>query len=346
MYDVKRLQGLASTGLKTMARAVLKFGHEPGTYRIFQRAWGFWPWAGLFAAAVLAGLGGEWIEVRWPDHRLAERVYWPLVLFAMIAAWRVRSVLYDGYAAEIDERGVAEDRLLARFNGLAVPLVAGGIQVLLVAAIVRLRRAEDLSWPETWPEQVLAAVSAGDRLLGLAAAMAIGVASLSFRKEWVKAGIDFATRLFVFGILVGVTIMVLEAIRPFGSVSAFVYEFFVADQLPATVRRVIDGTGNAGVTSIIYLGLLGGIWTVAQRNFGKLLDSGDVDLLQALDEEVHGKKDSEAKDPTASVEIPPVPEVKVQIAAGTPKNGLFLDFSYSGTQNQGPDASDERSSKD
>ncbi len=309
MYDVRRLHSLATTGLGAMARAVLKFGREPATYRIFQRAWGFWPWAGLFLAVAVAGFGGEWVEVQWPDHRLADRVYWPLVLFAMIAAWRVRAVLHDGHAGEIGEHGVAEDRLQARFNGLAVPLVAGGVQVLLVAAVVRLGRTEGLSLPETWPEQVLAAVSAGDRLLGLAAAMAIGVASLSFRKEWVNAGIDFAIRLFVFGILVGVTVTVLEAIRPFGSVSAFIYEFFVAGQLPATVRRVIDGAGNAGVTSIIYLGLLGGLWTVAQRNFGMLLDSGDVDLLKALDAEVHSGELSKAVTPPVppSVPIPPVP---------------------------------------
>ena len=306
MYDVRRLQTLALTGLRTMAKAVLAFGREAAAYRVFRRAWGFWPWVGLSVAAALAGFGGEWIEWRWPDHRFADRVYWPLLLFATIAAWRVRAALHD---SEIDDLDIAEDRLEARFNGLAVPLVAGGIQALLAATIFRIFRTGGFSWPEAWPEQVLAAVAAGDRLLGLTAAMAIGVASLSFRKEWLNAVIDFAVRLFVFGILVGVTVMVLEIIRPFSSVSSFVYEQFVAGQLPATVRRVIDGVGNAGVTSTIYLGLLGGVWTVAQRNFGKLLELGDVDLLEALDEQVHGEANPEAGTPPTlpSVAIPPLP---------------------------------------
>ncbi len=214
-----------------------------------------------------------------------------------------------------------------------MPLIAGGFQVLLVASIVRTWRAGGLSWPATWPEQVLAAVSAGDRLLGLAAAMAIGVASLCFRRRWLKAGFDLAIRLFVFGILVGITVQVLEAIRPFSSVSAFVYEILVAGQLPAAVRQVLDGAGNAGVTSIIYLGLLGGVWTVAQRNFGKLLDSGDLDLLEALDELVDSEETADAipPPPPAAAAIPPVPaasqhgktheSLDVVVAAGSTKNG-------------------------
>ncbi len=333
MYDVRRLHSLAVSGLRAMAKGARELGREPASHRIFRAAWGLWPWAGLLAAATLAGLGGEWIEGRWPDHRFADRVYWPLVLFAVIAAWRVRAVLHEGYAGEIETQGAAEDTLRARFNGLAVPLIAGGFQVLLVASIVRTWRARGLSWPETWPEQVLAAVSAGDRLLGLAAAMAIGVASLCFRRRWLKAGFDLAIRLFVFGILVGITVQVLEAIRPFSSVSAFVYEFLVAGQLPAAVRRVLDGAGNAGVTSIIYLGLLGGVWTVAQRNFGKLLDSGDLDLLEALDELVDSEETAGAMPPPppAAAAIPPVPaasqhgktheSLDVVVAAGSTKNG-------------------------
>ncbi len=313
MYDVRRLHSLAASGLWAMAKAVLEFGREPATLRIFRRAWGFWPWTGLLAAAIFAGLGGEWIQERAPDRVFGNPVYWPLVLFALIAAWRVRAVLHGGDASEIAGHGVAGDPLRARFHGLAVPLIFGGLQVLLVTSAVRTWRAERFSWPETWPEQVLLAVSAGEGLLGLAAAMAIGVASLSYRKQWLRAAIDFAVRLFVFGILVGVTVKVLEAIRPFSSVSAFLFEMFVADQLPASVRRVLDGVGNAGVTSIIYLGLIGGVWTVARRNFGKLLDSGDVDLLAALSEQVHGEEPGEQPTPpsppaTAIPPVPPAPE--------------------------------------
>ncbi len=52
MYDGRRLHSVASSGLRATAKAVLGFGREPATRRIFRRAWGTWVWAGLFVAAI------------------------------------------------------------------------------------------------------------------------------------------------------------------------------------------------------------------------------------------------------------------------------------------------------
>ncbi len=74
---------------------------------------------------------------------------------------------------------------------------------------------------------------------------------------------------------------------------------------------------------------------MAQRNFGKLLDSGDLDLLEALDELVDSEETTGAMPPPppAAAGIPPVPaasqhgktheSLDVVVAAGSPNNGPF-----------------------
>ncbi len=155
--------------------------------------------------------------------------------------------------------------------------------------------AFDLDVPEL-PAGAAAFAALMDQLRGalaLGAALAVTVATLTYRRAWVQAFFDLGLRFFIFRILLDITLMVPGLMTPIlVMVVTSILQVFITF-LPEWLATFVNTLTKDGLVVLFHLALIGGTWIVAQESLVKLLREGDVDLLEALSTELEGEDDSE-----------------------------------------------------
>jgi len=296
MYDIARFRNTAVAGWKEIFRAVTAIGRNPYSANLLRRTWGPAPGLVLALAAVSCALAGAHAEVQIGELPFADSVYWPVALFAVVAAWRIRAVLFSGDLAE----QVNQENFIDLFRSFAVPLLPAAAVLLLASPFARLAAglpAFDLDVPELPPAAATFAVVM-DQLRGavaLGAALAVTVATLTYRRDWTQAFLDLGIRFFVFRLLLGITLMVLGVMTPIlVMVVTNILQTFIA-LLPEWLGILANTLTEDALVVMVHLALVGGSWRVAQESLVKLLEEGDVDLLEALSNELEGDDDEEAE---------------------------------------------------
>lgn len=204
-----------------------------------------------------------------PEFLFFNNVNWPAVVLGGLHALLFRRYLFNSDHAREDD-----------FPWLAASL-APSLGVLMIASL--------FGWlvtvtPEDggvvgWVTHALVSLT---HALGVAASLIIAVAALCYSRDWTRALVQLAVRLFVFRIMVWVTTLVLLEIGIVGPIVAGVLRGVFGFSLPEWISDLADAISYAVVMSVIYLAVIGASWTVCRQRFGALLRTGDVDVLQEV----------------------------------------------------------------
>jgi len=229
---------------------------------------------GLIVAGILIGELITWLfpAVLVDNYIINEYVNWSAVVIGMAYAVIFRRYLFDSsHAKEAD------------FPWLAASLIPAAV---LIAVIAFIRQFFDGSLDLIGSAPVWAGFGAillaCMNALGVVAALTIAVAALCFSKDWSKALVDLAVQLFIFKIMVWVTVLVVVDIGFVGPILAGIIENIFGITFPSWLASLFDQLTLAALLFIAYGALIGAVWTVCQKEFGKLLETGEVRILASL----------------------------------------------------------------
>ncbi|MFT7678321.1 MAG: hypothetical protein ACI8QC_002307 [Planctomycetota bacterium] len=265
-------------------RAWAGYGSNPLAGALRRLTWGPLPGLAVLMVGVACASAGAFIEQRYGSKiMIVDNISWAVLLFAAIAAWRIRSVLTR------TREMLGENEPDAAFEALALPLFPAAALLVLMAPVARLTLGLPASEPSALDTNwAVALVSASADILrsalGLSATLAVVSATLCYRRDWGSALFDLGMRCFIFGIMLKITLMLLGVMTPllvmfFGAI----FKAIFSDVLPEWFGPLIEGITRDGALVIIHLSLIAGAWLAAREGFESLLESGDVDLMEMLE---------------------------------------------------------------
>lgn len=290
MYNIKHLLGIAREGLTDMGPAVRQaFNADPDDDRLDQ-VYGASPRASIIGLSLLGILLGELLTHFGPDLPMSRFIHWPAVLLGLIFALALRRYLFAGEQAR---DGVQEQDFPWLAASLAAPLALVVLE-FLVGQVLGEMSAEPGDPPGSglFLGRFLVMLT---HALGVAAAMTIAVAALCFSKNWARGLLDLAKRLLVFRIMVFVTTLILLKIGIAGPIISGILRGLFHYSIPEWVGEFADQVSYAGIMSVIYLAVIGATWTVCRRSFGELLATGEVDILQTIEDMAEDPKQKQKK---------------------------------------------------
>lgn len=289
MLKVKKLRRFATEGLTDMTHAALEVPHNPYARVLFEQVWGPKPWVALVGVGIFSGIVGYMLEIILAGAPLSLGIYWPVVVFAVLAAWRIRTVLL-GKNHIRDHFDEEDNRII--FQGIALPLIPGAAILLIVSLIT-----DGLGATAEAPDDAVGGVVGGvlavaegvESLLALGAVIAIVVATLCFTRRWIRGLWKLMWRVLWFGILLWFTELVILTLAPWTQLTSIAVNTVMAATLPESLGTVLDGLTHLVFVTMIYLGVIGALWMVAELNFPKLLAGEDVNLVERLEARINPK---------------------------------------------------------
>jgi len=321
MLKVKTLRKLAVEGLGDIRHAAKEIPNNPYGAILFEQVWGPKPWIALVGVGILSGIVGAMLEMALTNSVFSLGIHWPVVVFSVIAAWRIRTVLFG--KNHIREYLDDEDNDLT-FQALALPLIPGALVLLLISLIGEglFPSAEPLF---TRPDGVVSAIllvgNVFEHTLGLGAVIGIVVATLCYSRRWIRGLWKLMWRVLWFSIVLWFTELVLLTLAPWTRLTSIAVNTVMAATFPEALGTLLDGLTHLVFVSMIYLGVIGALWIVAERNFPKLLAGEDINLVKAMDERVKpnlAKKGATKKgnaEPLLLEEAHPAPIVPEELPA-------------------------------
>lgn len=286
MLKVKKLRKLASQGLGDIGHAALEVPHNPYAHVLFERVWGPRPWIALIGVGLLSGIIGEIIEISIADSFLSLGIHWPVVVFSVIAAWRIRIVLFgkNHIRNHLDD----DDNNLT-FQAIALPLIPGAAVLLVVSLIGEGIFPSDeplFERPDGFVSGMLLLASVTEHTLALGAVIAIVVATLCYSHRWIRGLWKLMWRVLWFSILLWFTELIILTLAPWTRLTSIAVNTVMAAAFPEALGTLLDGMTHLVFVSMIYLGVIGALWIVAELNFPKLLAGNDINLVNMLDQHV------------------------------------------------------------
>ena len=259
--------------------------------------WGEYPRFTLFVLAILSAIAGQVVPGYTTNVPFSGSIHWPVLLFAMVIAWRVRTVISEDGGPFTESEWQSPDEA---FRAIALPVV--GASVVMVAADVAIRL---LLLGGGAGDGWIAGLSFGthfvEQLLCYGAATAVLLAVLTFHKDWFGSLFSLLFMFIIFEIMVGIARMLLITLAPFSSIAAFLVDSFTKWAVPPEMQDLMDLVSHAGFMSLIYIGVIGAVWLMARDGFGELMAGEEVDVLGQLDQlgeeeetEAEAEKEEEA----------------------------------------------------
>lgn len=267
-----------------LLRAWTGYGSNPLAGPLRRITWGPLPGLAVVLVSVACATAGAFIEQRYGSKIvLVDNISWAVLLFAAIAACRIRSVLTR--TSEM----LGGDPPGAAFEALALPLFPAAALLVLMAPVARLV----LGLPGLEPSLegttgAVALISASADILrgalGLGATLAVVSATLCYRRDWGSALFDLGMRCFIFGIMLKITLMLLGVMTPMLVIFlGAIFKALIGNVLPEWFGPLIEGITRDGALVVIHLSLIAGVWLAAREGFESLLEAGDVDLMEMLE---------------------------------------------------------------
>lgn len=296
MYNVKWLARVALEGLSDLRPAVAQaFNDNPDDDRL-ELVYGQPPRRNIILLAVAGVIVGNIFVSMMPMFRYAEYINWPAVFLGAAHA-----VLMRRYLFQTDHAGDTDFPWLAASLAPALGLLMIGTFAATLIAGPTTSEPGIVDWIGTL-------LLAFTHALGVAASLIIAVAALCFNRDWPRALIDLAVKLLVFRIMVWVTTLVMLEIGIVGPIFAGILKGVLPFEIPEWIPELVDQISYAALMSVFYLAVIGATWIACRRLFGELLESGDVNILEAVaqmanDPEAVRKKEEKKKNKKMKKEL-------------------------------------------
>ncbi len=279
LYDLKHLLGIAQSGFSDMVPAVRSAFNDDRTDDNLDKVFGANPRYRIFALTLIGIAVGELVAFLFPailvdNYIINEYVNWSAVVIGVAFALLFRRYLFDSAQASEGD-----------FPWLAASVFPAAALIAGIAFIKQLATGglDFIDGAPMWTG-VGAVLIALVNAVGVVAALTIAVAALCFSRNWIKAFTDLAVQLFVFKIMVWVTVLVIVDIGIVGPILAGIIEGVFNIRFPEWLAEFADQLTLALLLSIAYGALIGAVWTVCQQSFGELLEKGEVKILTALNQ--------------------------------------------------------------
>lgn len=223
----------------------------------------------LSIGCIAAGLA---IEALLPEFGFKAIVNWPALVVGGVFALLFRRYLFsDSHAKEAD------------FPWLAASLIPAGFMLVVITAVTLLSDGE-VGFVEDAPLWTTIGMPAEllARSSGVAAALAIAVAALSYSRRWLNALLELAVNLALFLLVLAIARFVMIDI---GIVDILLSTFFRVVfhiTFPSWVGDVADQISYASLLLAFYFAVIGATWTACRQQFSELLASGEVNVLASI----------------------------------------------------------------
>jgi len=278
VYSIKHLFQVARDGLDDMVPAMRQAFNADTTDDRLDQVYGSSPRARIIGWSLFGVAAGEVLARLLSDLQVNEYIHWPSVAVGLIFAVIIRRYLF---AAAGEARDGVQDQ---DFPWLAASLAAP-VGLLMAESLIAWMLADAAGAPDPGQATVIGAILvAATHALGVAAAMAIAVATLCYSKHWPRALWNLALRLLVFRIMVYVTTLIMLEIGIVGPIVSGILRSLFNWRIPAWLSQLADQVSYAAVMSVIYLAVIGATWVVCRQSFGQLLRNGEVDILKTIED--------------------------------------------------------------
>ena len=278
MYNLRRLAAVAREGLSDLGPAVRQaYNADPDDDRM-DLVYGRNPVRAVlalglgcvFAGELLGRAGGGLLP-------LSGDINWPAVLVGLVFAAVIRRYLFRSGQASAGD-----------FDWLAASVVPAFALVIVLSLFANFvfgpTQSEDVVNAGVGSVQLGSLLLILTDSLGIAAALSISVATLCFSKKWPSALLDLALRLFLFRLMVWITAIVLLEVDIVSTIVGALLEGLIGWRLPEWVSELADQVSYAAILTTAYLAVIGGTWMVCKKSFAELLETGQVNVLLAVEE--------------------------------------------------------------
>lgn len=274
MYNVRWLARVARAGLADLLPALrAAFNRRTDDDRL-ALVYGAHPRRNVVLLAVGGIVAGGLIGEIASQVPLSDQINWPAVGVGALFAAIIRRYLFATEQADVDD-----------FPWLAASLAPAVVLLMALAVIEAFVAPARGGGPATSATalavtgRILIAVT---NAIEVAAALTIAVAALCFSRRWLVALKDLAVRLFVFRLMVWVTALVMLEIGIVGRIVGGILSSVFGVSLPPWLTELMDQVSYAVLMSVVYLAVIGATWRVCRRSFARLLESGQVNVLETV----------------------------------------------------------------
>ncbi|MEO1034054.1 MAG: hypothetical protein AAFX44_00715 [Pseudomonadota bacterium] len=293
MYNLKHLMSVAMAGVRDMRPALERALNDNPSDDRLNLVFGDGPRRRIAALIVGAIIVGELLRAFGPDvllgsdFNLMSDINWAAIIIAVVYAVVIRRYLFQsGHAGEED------------FPWLAGSIIPAAIALMLLS-FVKSIVAGDLMSEDAEPgfmaigKLVFEIADA----YGAAAALTIALAALCYSQRWLTAIKDLAINLFVFKLLLEITVLIVIEIGIVGRILAAMVDGIFGIRLPGWVGDFVDFFSYALLLVTVYTAIIGATWVVCRQQFSALLTTGDVRVVAAVRDMAKKPKKPKKKKP-------------------------------------------------
>lgn len=238
----------------------------------------------VLLVAVMLTLGVAF-NVTVDEYSIKEHLNWPAVFTGAAFAFLLRRYLFRSNEADA-----------ADFPWLAASLIPAGIGLVILSVITQIVAGIDAPAGEAPLFAYLGPMLIiGVNAIGVTAAFTIAVAALCYSRNWLIALRDLAIQLFIFKLMVGVTLFVLVDVGIVGPILAKLIEHFSGYRFPEWLADLSDELTYVAVLGVVYFAIIGATWTVCRQCFSELLRDGDVRVLATIEKMTRRQKKPKKK---------------------------------------------------
>lgn len=285
LYNVKHLFGVAWDGLSDMLPAMRQAFNEDRDDDKLDKVYGSNPRFRILALSVLGIVAGETATRLMPRTLINDYVNWSAILIAASFALLIRRYLFSSPHARDED-----------FPWLAASLIPAAICLVVVAFVVQFINGslDYLDDAPAWTA-IGAILVALVHAIGVAAALSIAVAAICYSRNLLSALKDLAVQLFVFKLMVFITVLVVVDVGFVGPILGRLVESAFGIQFPDWLPDLVDQLSLVGLLLIAYMAVIGAVWTVCRQSFATLLAEGDVNVMATIKNMARAPKKKKAK---------------------------------------------------
>ena len=272
MYKVQRLLRVARRGLNDMLPALQTAWNNSREDDRLDQVFGPRPRTTIAAITLVGIVVGLWLESAFAYLPVFEYIDSPAILIGATYAFLIRHYLFQTNRATNDD-----------FPWLAAALIPPALVLVILSFFRRVLGGEVafISGAPAWTG-IGALLDTLVDSMAVAAGLTIAVAALCYSRDWREAFKDLAVQLIAFKVMVFVMVLLLVEIGIVGPILGRLLESLFGIQFPRWLPDLADQFTYAGLMGTIYLALIGATWTACSRSFGRLLETGDADVLTTI----------------------------------------------------------------